>query len=688
MSAVLKKNCLLIFIGMLFLSLFMIPVTAKEGEGELHLIDVTLSDTLDFHISAGTTKDKSTITALNNQPELSSVYISEIKVESMNDYQIVSSETDFSKQSINDKNYSIKFLSDNIDLSQPYQKKLDLKNYEYELSTGIHTNTADVQPAQVIYTLQGQWRTYQIDYELDGGTLPSNAPTSYNSGETMTLPTPTKEGYEFLGWQESQSSDVISEISSGSYGDKTLIAQWQVMEFKISYNVQGGRLPSGYPRKYNSLEGLAQLPTPTKEGYKFLGWTDEDTQEIIDAISVGSTGNKKLIANWEEIPKYNISYDLNGGEFPLKSTDFYSYYDHSNYYDEYTINYGSCDLTDIIQLSTGDLMQDFTLYLDNEPIEVQWSGVWGEETFIPIPEHLRKTCEMRIEYIGYELITPSLFGHRYDSLLQYTSDKEWALPVPTKDGYEFVGWKDTDTQEVINVIPAGSIGDKKLTASWKAKSMMISGHDFQFKLWSLKYNIESIEFLDSIPDLSGYTEGTTKFDVSQNQDKSIYAWLDGANMYIAGNDGKVIANEDCSSMFSGMSGLKKIAFNGRFDTSETTNMWSMFRMDTSLSSLDVSTLDVSNVTDMENLFENCYSLINIDLSSWDVHSVTKMMSMFKSDKAYDNMLTIKTPYNIPSNVDMSDILSETLYDLDTGTEYSQGTFPTGNSQSITLVKTY
>ena len=41
--------------------------------------------------------------------------------------------------------------------------------------------------------------TYNIRYNLDGGTIFNN-PTTYNSRRGATIPNPTKEGYTFAGW--------------------------------------------------------------------------------------------------------------------------------------------------------------------------------------------------------------------------------------------------------------------------------------------------------------------------------------------------------------------------------------------------------------------------------------------------------------------------------------------------------
>ena len=54
------------------------------------------------------------------------------------------------------------------------------------------------------------------------------------------------------------------------------------------------------------------LGEPTKTGYNFLGWYLDD--EKIDSIVEGTTGEIKLVAQWE-IATYNITFDLVGGSW-------------------------------------------------------------------------------------------------------------------------------------------------------------------------------------------------------------------------------------------------------------------------------------------------------------------------------------------------------------------------------------
>lgn len=70
---------------------------------------------------------------------------------------------------------------------------------------------------------------YQIQLNLAGGTVETN-PINYTSLDTfpITLPTPTRTDYTFLGWYATSNYDgsVISEIANASSGSFALYANW------------------------------------------------------------------------------------------------------------------------------------------------------------------------------------------------------------------------------------------------------------------------------------------------------------------------------------------------------------------------------------------------------------------------------------------------------------------------------
>ena len=65
-----------------------------------------------------------------------------------------------------------------------------------------------------------------------------------------------------------------------------------------------------------------------------------------------------------------------------------------------------------------------------------------------------------------------------------------------------------------------------------------------------------------------------------------------------------------------------------FDTSNYTNMSSMFENCSSLTSLDLSNWNTSKVTSMSSMFSNCKSLTTLDLSNWNTSKVTSNYNMF------------------------------------------------------------
>lgn len=69
--------------------------------------------------------------------------------------------------------------------------------------------------------------TYKITYHLDGGEIVLDDLDEYIFGVGMsTLPTPSKEGYDFVDWHN-EKDELISSISPTTHGDLELHAVWK-----------------------------------------------------------------------------------------------------------------------------------------------------------------------------------------------------------------------------------------------------------------------------------------------------------------------------------------------------------------------------------------------------------------------------------------------------------------------------
>ena len=154
---------------------------------------------------------------------------------------------------------------------------------------------------------------YTITYNLDGGSVPH--PSSYNiETNTFTLNNPTRSGYTFKGWTGSNGNipQTTVTIANGSTGNKSYTANWQVINYSLTYDLGGGSASN--PSSYNVETSTFTLNNPTRTGYTFKGWTGSNgsVPQTNVTIEKGSTGNKTFAANWE-VASYSITYNLDGG---------------------------------------------------------------------------------------------------------------------------------------------------------------------------------------------------------------------------------------------------------------------------------------------------------------------------------------------------------------------------------------
>ena len=300
-------------------------------------------------------------------------------------------------------------------------------------STGDRTYTANWQVIEYTITL----------LEMDGAG--TSEALVYTVEQPVTLPTPTREGYAFLGW--TVNSDMAPQLTvvlpQGSIGNKTYTANWELTGYTVTMNLNGG---SGETTLLYTVEDEEfALPTPTRNGYEFVGWTGEGIimPQLNVTIPTGSTGDKAYTANWQVI-EYTITLDTNGGPnvSPIKYT----------VEDSFTLPY---------PLRPGYEFAGWTL---------DGSGMLPATTLIiyyGTTGDLHYKAEWRLaEYT----INMDLNGGSGKEKVVYTiTDEDFELPTPTRNGYEFVGWtgERITTPQTSVKIPKGSTGNKAYTANWK-----------------------------------------------------------------------------------------------------------------------------------------------------------------------------------------------------------------------------
>jgi len=78
----------------------------------------------------------------------------------------------------------------------------------------------------------------------------------------------------------------------------TLYARWTPIVYNITYVLNGGTISTN--KETYTIEDTITLDNPTKTGYGFIGWyNNEDyTGSIIVNIPSGSYGDKTFYAKW------------------------------------------------------------------------------------------------------------------------------------------------------------------------------------------------------------------------------------------------------------------------------------------------------------------------------------------------------------------------------------------------------
>ena len=198
----------------------------------------------------------------------------------------------------------------------------DKFNSPQELADSLGYNIDNESKSVNLYA---EWTPviYTITYNLDGGTNNSANPKTFTiESNKITLQDPTKEGYIFAGWTGSNgtaaSKNVI--IPTGTIDNKTYTAHWQITNFTVSFNGNGGTDGGSITKLYNTEIG--NLPSSTRRGYNFNNWwTTQNGGTQITSKTLMPGKDTTYFAHWNLI-NYRINYNLNGGTVSGQPTSY------------------------------------------------------------------------------------------------------------------------------------------------------------------------------------------------------------------------------------------------------------------------------------------------------------------------------------------------------------------------------
>ena len=238
------------------------------------------------------------------------------------------------------------------------KNRYEFKGWKLEGGTSntLYRNNTKYTVTSPSVTFVGKWEAigYPIYWKL-GYTDEVLEEKNIEYDQDISFPTdPTRTGYTFLGWKMTvgeASTDAGAEVSERLYksgdtvtmpaGIVTMTAQWKINTYTVTYDGNGTTI--GVYKESDSVEygknyTIQQVSgiTPTRFGYKFLGWRKNNEGNLLQAGDSFKMpdDNVELVAQWAATSsksykmEQGVSYTYNGA-FRIKG-------DPSNYQDKIT----------------------------------------------------------------------------------------------------------------------------------------------------------------------------------------------------------------------------------------------------------------------------------------------------------------------------------------------------------------
>lgn len=478
---------------------------------------------------------------------------------------------------------------------------------------------------------------YTITYNDVESGLTNPNPTTYTIEDEITLVEIKKEGYDFAWYDAAEGGNVITKITKGSTGVKTLWARWTAIEYTVTVNGFEGYAYGFVTKNNDSILISADSNTFTytvEDSIKFVddhfrwggtlgsastyatfeGMYDAETGgNKVTLLTKGSTGNKTLWGRWNLI-EYTIIYEglPVGVENPNPTS--------------YTV--------DELPIKLKNITNKGKVYWWKVYSKTNSEDYWLVPNKNIIPNgssSIIKAEAQEVELRNLTLIKGSQINKllcKYEDATSFRkSDAEPENPNMYLAGEypneQIPLWYDSETKTIWYYAPEGAVLYLNADSSQMFKNMS--------KLDYIELSDFDTSNVTNMSEMFAWCSALTALDVSDfdtNNVTNMSEMFSSCESLTTLDVSKFSTEnvEDMSSMFYKCS-LATLDVNN-FNTSKVTNMNMMFCECRNLTSLDMSKWNTSKVQNMSNMFGYCKSLTSLDLSGFDTSNVTNMSFMF------------------------------------------------------------
>ena len=360
------------------------------------------------------------------------------------------------------KIYKVTFLKDKGDTT-PYDEKIVLEGsgiteapkkptkegYDFEYWKPVDGESKyDLNtPVKSDLTLVASWKIKEFTVSFMDGETTAADPQTVEYGKTATAPTaPTKEGHTFSCWKKVGSSSPFDFETEVITEDTVLETVWDINTYTVTFKNLDD---TDYVTKdvlYNGKVESPKAPEHSEKKYEFLHWTaDAESKEEFKFDTTPIEDNLTLYPVFG-IKKFTVTFV---GAEGLSSVP-----------EQQIVGYGNKAEDPKAKAKDGYVLNG-------------WTKDEGEDTpFVFTSSSIESDIKL------YPIIKKVLTLNFYDGdIIKYSSKVEsgstFVYPDnPTKEGYDFAGWKKKGEEEVY-IYSSTVIGsDMELEACWNKKGLL------------------------------------------------------------------------------------------------------------------------------------------------------------------------------------------------------------------------
>lgn len=313
--------------------------------------------------------------------------------------------------------------------------------------------------------------TYTVVFNANGGTgTMANQTFTYDTSQNLRTNTFTKTNYLFDSWNTEEDgsgtsytdAESVNNLSGVNGATINLYAQWIDNNITITFDGNGGTTPSFESKTVSASSPYGELPTTSKSGYTFFGWSDHNLPaqyQEVDYLQF-NTGNYIDTGIIPSNHKVEIKFDFDeykDYDYLFSTKQYYYFYSYNNKY-YYTNNSGSggtwttgahtliyndengAIILDDTELATGlTLTASTNLYIGRQNYNFHPKNYEGKVYYVKITD--KSTGDIVREYIPcyirgtgeaglYDLVSGVFYSNNdYDSSFTNGSDIDYITPT-------------------------------------------------------------------------------------------------------------------------------------------------------------------------------------------------------------------------------------------------------------------